>query len=212
MKKTLYLIIALTIVFMAGCAGQRQNNGGQPADKSPADKNKPAVEENKPKPADNKDNAASPKGDNKAKVKKVAVIETKKGKIVFELFFADAPNTAANFEKLANKGFYNGLTFHRVEPGFVIQGGDPDGNGSGGPGYTIPEELNARKHEKGAVGMATQGTNSNTGGSQFYITLAAQPALDGGYTVFGQVIEGMDVVQKIEIGDVMTKVTIAERD
>ncbi len=212
MKKTLYLLMALTIVIMAGCAGQQQNNAGQQADRAPADNNKPAVEDNKAKSAENKDYAATPKGDKKADVKKVAVIETKKGKIVFELYFADAPNTAANFEKLANKGFYNGLTFHRVEPGFVIQGGDPDGNGSGGPGYTIQEELNARKHEKGAVGMATQGTNSNTGGSQFYITLEAQPSLDGGYTVFGQVIEGLGVVQKIEIGDVMTKVTVAQRN
>ncbi len=144
------------------------------------------------------------------KGKKMGIIETKYGKIYLELFSGEAPETVKNFEKLANSGFYNGLTFHRVVPGFVVQGGDPEGNGYGGPGYTIKEELNSHKHLKGAVGMATQGTNTNTGGSQFYVTLAELPQLDGGYTVFGQVLAGMEAVEKIQVGDKMDKVTVKD--
>ena len=144
------------------------------------------------------------------KGKKVAIIETKYGKIYIELFPKEAPQTVKNFAKLAQAGFYNGLTFHRVESRFVVQGGDPKGTGSGGPGYTIPEELNSHQHIKGAVGMATQGTNTNTGGSQFYITLADVHQLDSGYTVFGQVLEGMNAVEQIQIGDKMNKVTVKD--
>jgi len=148
--------------------------------------------------------------ESKLKGKKVGIIETQYGKIYIELFTKDAPETVKNFEQLANSGFYNGLTFHRVEPGFVVQGGDPTGTGGGGPGYNIKEELNPRKHYKGAVGMATQGTNTNTGGSQFYITLNDVHDLDGRYTVFGQVLYGMDAVEKIQIGDKMDKVTVKD--
>ncbi len=144
------------------------------------------------------------------KGKKIGVIETKYGKIYLELYSREAPETVKNFEKLASSGFYNGLTFHRVEPGFIVQGGDPNGNGSGGPGYTIKEELNSHKHLKGAVGMATQGTNTNTGGSQFYITLGELTQLDGRYTVFGQVLAGMDAVEKIQVGDKMDKLTVKD--
>lgn len=148
----------------------------------------------------------------------VAVIETTKGKIVFELYPDVAPKTVANFIKLANQGFYNGTKFHRVEPSFVIQGGDPlskdndpYNDGTGGPGYTIPAEFNNKKHITGTVAMArTQDPNS--AGSQFYITLAPQPFLDGKYTIFGQVIEGLDVIQKIEKGDVMDKVYIQNKE
>ncbi|MDG6244218.1 MAG: peptidylprolyl isomerase [Methanolobus sp.] len=141
---------------------------------------------------------------------KKAIIETDKGNIVIELFEKDAPKTVANFEKLIKEGFYDGLSFHRVIPNFVIQGGCPKGNGSGGPGYTIKCETkgNPRKHGKGALSMAHAG--KDTGGSQFFITHSPQPHLDGVHTVFGQVIEGMDVVNKIKAKDVMKKVTLVE--
>ncbi|WP_370572593.1 peptidylprolyl isomerase [Methanomethylovorans sp.] len=141
---------------------------------------------------------------------KKATIETEKGNIVLELFEKDAPKTVENFEKLIKQGFYDGLTFHRVIPNFVIQGGCPKGNGTGGPGYTIKCETkgNPRKHGKGALSMAHAG--KDTGGSQFFITHSPQPHLDGVHTVFGQVIEGMDVVNKIKPKDVMKKVTISE--
>ncbi len=137
----------------------------------------------------------------------IAVIETPKGKIKFKFFAKDAPNTVANFIKLANAGFYNGLTFHRYEPGFVIQGGCPNGNGTGGPGYNIKAEFNANKHIAGTVAMA-RAAHPDSAGSQFYICLAPAPFLDGQYTVFGQVTEGMDTVMKIRAGDKMTKVYI----
>ena len=138
-----------------------------------------------------------------------AVIEMDAGKIVIEFYGKDAPETVANFIKLAKKGFYDGLSFHRVEPGFVVQGGDPKGDGSGGPGYTIRDEFNSRKHLTGTVAMARTPV-PNSAGSQFYICLGPQPDLDGKYTVLGQVVEGMDLVKKIKRGDVMKKVTIEE--
>jgi len=138
-----------------------------------------------------------------------AVIEMNDGRIIIEFYGKDAPGTVENFMKLAKKGFYDGLTFHRVVPGFVVQGGDPKGNGSGGPGYTIKDEFNSRKHLTGTVAMARTPA-PNSAGSQFYICLAPQPGLDGKYTVFGQVVEGMDLVMKIKRGDVMKKVTIVE--
>ncbi|MDW7774785.1 MAG: peptidylprolyl isomerase [Methanosarcinales archaeon] len=137
---------------------------------------------------------------------KKAIIGTDKGNIVLELFEKDAPNTVANFVKLINEGFYDGLKFHRVISNFMIQGGCPIGNGTGGPGYKIKCEINPRKHLKGTLSMAHAG--KDTGGSQFFITHSPQPHLDGVHTVFGQVIEGMDVVNKIKQGDVMKKVTV----
>ena len=143
-----------------------------------------------------------------------AIIDTDKGDIVVELYPAVAPKTVENFETLAKKGFYNGLTFHRVEPGFVIQGGDPAGNGSGGPGYDIPAELSpVEKHLRGTIAMARLGDQVNperrSSGSQFYICLEPAPFLDGQYTLFGGVIEGMSVVDKIRKGDHIKKVTLA---
>jgi peptidylprolyl isomerase len=143
----------------------------------------------------------------------VATIKTAKGSIVVELYPKDAPQHVNNFVFLARDGFYNGLTFHRVEPGFVIQGGDPVGNGTGGPGYGIPPEIKA-KHTEGAIAMARTGGPAQTtpsSGSQFYITLAATPFLDGQYTAFGQTIQGMDVVKKIAIGDKIESITIEEK-
>jgi cyclophilin family peptidyl-prolyl cis-trans isomerase len=144
----------------------------------------------------------------------VATIDTARGQIVAELYPADAPQSVNNFVFLARDGFYNGLTFHRVEPDFVIQGGDPAGNGSGGPGYTIPAEIK-RKHTDGALAMARRSDDVNpereSSGSQFYITLGAQPSLDDQYTVFGQVVEGMDVARTIAVGDAINSISISEK-
>jgi peptidyl-prolyl cis-trans isomerase B (cyclophilin B) len=139
---------------------------------------------------------------------KKAIIETDKGNIELVLFDKEAPGTVKNFEKLANSGFYNGLKFHRVIPDFVIQGGCPKGDGTGGPGWTIKCEINPHKHGKGALSMAHAG--KDTGGSQFFITHSPQPHLDGKHTVFGQVEKGMDVVLKIKEGDRMKKVKVFE--
>jgi len=138
---------------------------------------------------------------------KIAVIETEKGTIKFKFFEEDAPNTVANFINLTEKHFYDGLTFHRYEPGFVIQGGCPYGNGTGGPGYTIKAEFNSKPHIAGTVAMA-RAQDPDSAGSQFYICLAPAPFLDRQYTVFGQVVEGMDAVYKIRAGDKMKKVFI----
>ena len=149
-----------------------------------------------------------------------AVIDTAKGEIVVQLEPDRAPLTTMNFVGLAEgtidsnangRPFYNGLTFHRVEPGFVIQGGDPDGNGSGGPGYRFPTETHPDLlHDAaGTVAMANSGPDTN--GSQFYITMGATPHLDGGYNVFGRVISGTEVVTAIEVGDTMNKVEIVRR-
>ncbi|NDI34294.1 peptidylprolyl isomerase [Chengkuizengella sediminis] len=129
--------------------------------------------------------------------------------ILIDLFEKDAPNTVANFEKLTNEGFYNGLTFHRVIPGFVAQGGCPNGTGTGGPGYQIDCEINPNKHERGSLAMAHAGRN--TGGSQFYICYQPQPHLDGQHTVFGKVSKGMEFVDAIKQGDKMAEVTISEK-
>jgi cyclophilin family peptidyl-prolyl cis-trans isomerase len=143
----------------------------------------------------------------------VATISTAKGDIVVELDAGTAPQTVNNFCFLAREGFYDGLTFHRVEPGFVIQGGDPAGTGAGGPGYTVPAEIQL-PHVEGAIAMARRGDQVNptraSSGSQFYITLAPTPFLDGGYTAFGHVTEGMEVVQSIAVGDVIAEITITE--
>jgi peptidyl-prolyl cis-trans isomerase B (cyclophilin B) len=130
------------------------------------------------------------------------------GEVIIDLFEKDAPNTVANFEKLANKGFYNGLNFHRVIPGFVAQGGCPDGTGAGGPGYQIDCEINPNKHERGSLAMAHAGRN--TGGSQFYIAFQPQPHLDGQHTVFGKVSKGMEYIDAFKGKDVMEKVEVVE--
>ncbi|KYG30717.1 peptidylprolyl isomerase [Alkalihalobacillus trypoxylicola] len=131
-------------------------------------------------------------------------------KIVIDFYDEAAPNTVKNFEDLANKGYYNGLTFHRVIPGFVAQGGCPTGNGTGGPGYTIKCETegNPHKHVAGALSMAHAG--KDTGGSQFFIVHEPQPHLDGVHTVFGQVVEGLDSIYRIHQGDVMQEVKVWE--
>lgn len=145
--------------------------------------------------------------------KPVAIIQTrrgqtKRGRITLQLFADDAPLTVENFIALARRGYFNGLTFHRVVPNFVIQGGDPRGDGEGGPGYQIRCEINLRPYQRGTVGMALSG--KDTGGSQWFITHSPQPHLDGGYTVFGQVTTGMHVVDQIARDDVIERITIRE--
>lgn len=138
---------------------------------------------------------------------KKAVVKTKKGQIEFEIY-SEASRAASNFIFLAKDNFYDGLKFHRVVPGFVIQGGDPLGNGTGGPGYKFEDEPVNRKYNKGIVAMANSGPNTN--GSQFFIMLEDNPSLPPNYTIFGKVLKGQEVVDKIQVGDIMEKVSIED--
>ncbi len=184
------LVLSTLSLLISACAGEKE--------KATPEKEKAVTE---------KEKTATEKGEAIIE-KKEAIIELEKGgKIVIELFPEDAPNTVDNFVKLATSGFYDSLTFHRVVPGFVVQGGDPKGDGTGGPGYRIDAEFNDRPHLTGTVAMA-RGPDPNSAGCQFYICLAPQPHLDGNYTVFGQVVEGMESVQKIQVGDRMRSVSI----
>ena len=140
--------------------------------------------------------------------KYTAVIKTAKGDLTLELYPQDAPVTVNNFVTLARKGFYNGLTFHRIIPGFMAQGGDPSGNGTGGPGYKFQDEFSQRTHTAGALSMANSGPNTN--GSQFFICYEPQPHLNGKHTVFGQLTQGMDALKKLVNGDKMIEVVITE--
>lgn len=143
---------------------------------------------------------------------KIAEIQTSKGTMKIKFFEKDAPKTVDNFVTLAEKGYYNGLTFHRVIPNFVIQGGCPNGSGSGGPGYQIDCELTGENqyHDRGVLSMAHAGRN--TGGSQFFVCHGRENTkhLDRNHTVFGKVYQGLDVIDKIKEGDVMNKVVITE--
>ena len=141
-----------------------------------------------------------------------AIIKTAKGDMKVEFFEKDTPITVKNFTDLAKKGFYNGLTFHRVIPGFVIQGGCPEGTGGGGPGYSIPCETSAKMqfHEKGVLSMAHRG--KNTGGSQFFVVIdrKATSHLDGVHTCFGKVVEGLEVIDQIKEGDKINEIVVTE--
>ncbi len=138
-----------------------------------------------------------------------ATIETEKGKLALELYANDVPLTVNNFVFLAREGFYNNTTFHRVIAGFMAQGGDPTGAGAGGPGYSFADEFTEHTHVTGALSMANAGPNTN--GSQFFITYAPQPHLDGMHSVFGRLIDGMDVLEAIEQGDTIVRITIEEK-
>ena len=152
--------------------------------------------------------------------KYIATIETAKGNIVLELFAKDAPKTVNNFVFLARDSYYDNTTFHRVLLGFMAQGGDPTGSGSGGPGYTFEDEFSDRKHEAGVISMANSGPNTN--GSQFFITYEPTPHLDGRHSVFGKVIEGIDVLTSLTPrdpgtnpvfkGDTVIRITIQETE
>jgi len=150
--------------------------------------------------------------------KYTAIMETVKGNLVLELFAKDVPKTVNNFVFLARQGYYDGTTFHRVIPGFMVQGGDPTGTGMGNPGYRFEDEFTKHLHDAGALSMANSGANTN--GSQFFICYTPQHGLDGKHAVFGQLIEGMDVLKKITPrdpsqnpqfeGDKIIRVTIKE--
>jgi peptidyl-prolyl cis-trans isomerase B (cyclophilin B) len=140
--------------------------------------------------------------------KYTAVMETNKGTMVFELFARDVPRTVNNFVFLSREGFYDNTIFHRVIAGFMAQGGDPTGTGTGGPGYRFADEITTHTHVTGTLSMANAGPNTN--GSQFFICFAPQPHLDGKHTVFGQLIEGIDVLNQIVQGDKVIHITIKQ--
>ncbi len=149
----------------------------------------------------------------------IATFEMERGNLVLELFAKDVPVTVNNFVFLAREGFYDGSTFHRVIPGFMAQGGDPTGTGRGSPGYRFEDEFSQHKHSAGTLSMANSGPNTN--GSQFFITYTPQPPLDGRHSVFGQLIEGKDVLEKLTprdpmqnpdfLGDIIIRIVIEER-
>lgn len=208
------LLIAAAISFLVVAGGCQQQQSQSPLDNledlSPDDLGTPQeelpVSESKEfEPVEDADSL-------------IASIETSKGVFEFEFFSAEAPNTVANFINLARDGFYDGIKFHRVEPGFVVQGGDPNSkdadpnnDGQGGPGYTIKAEFSELRHVTGTVAMARQANDPDSAGSQFYVTLSPQPSLDGQYAVFGQLTSGIDVIEKIEPGDTIVKVTIKSK-
>ncbi|MBP2655985.1 MAG: Peptidylprolyl isomerase [Firmicutes bacterium] len=202
MKKKLVIMLALMVCIGITTACANSSSKSQPQQDNKAGQNTIA-------------------GDEHNKRNTVAVFETSMGNFKVELFEDKAPITVKNFIALTNKGFYNGLIFHRVIDGFMIQGGDPNGNGTGGPGYAIPDEFNKelRHSSEGVLSMANAGPN--TGGSQFFITLAPTPWLDNKHSVFGKVIEGLDVVRaigKVKVGGqdkpvvdvVIKKITIVQ--
>ena len=200
--KCVMAILAGAMLLLAGCSSD------QPA---------PAAPPSEPATVDNSEGLPPMTID--VNKEYIATITTRHGDIVIELFPEDAPVTVNNFVYLAREGFYDGTTFHRVIPGFMAQGGDPTGTGSGGPGYKFKDEISNRKHKTGAVSMANSGANTN--GSQFFICYAPQPHLNGMHTIFGQVIEGMDVANRLTPrdptqkpdfqGDLIEKITIEEK-
>jgi len=209
MKRTT-LLLAATLLIGAGCAKAPAASPSPAAEQPPAaDAGKLSVPTSTPKSTamDKQWTFPGTLPENQIKDRQIR-IETAKGTIVFELFDKEAPKTVSNFVYLTKGGFYDGLTFHRYEPGFVIQGGDPSGNGTGGPGYRFEDEPVTRPYEHGIVAMANAGPNTN--GSQFFIMLADTP-LPPLYTIFGKVTKGLDVVDKLRAGDVMTSVIVEAR-
>ncbi len=218
---TLFVVALAFFAYVAGlgCAGSQESS--EQGTKEPAQKTQeiskteaaetppsPEADEGEKKVEETKkeatEEAGGPTIDDKALPQ--VTIQTSKGDIVIEMFEDDAPNTVANFINLAEKGFYNGLVFHRVIANFMIQGGDPQGTGSGGPGYRFADEFSQRKHKRGSLSMANSGPNTN--GSQFFITHVPTSHLDGKHTVFGQVLKGQDVVDSIAKGDKMIEVRV----
>lgn len=193
----LAIVMALVgLVVISGCKATPASKSSADADAKKASTKKAA-----PKGEAKKEDTTNTSTESQERV----IIETDKGKMVLVLYPDVAPKTVESFKKLISQGFYNGLTFHRVVAGFVIQGGDPKGDGTGGPGFTIPAEFNEKKHLRGTLAMA-RSQDPDSAGSQFYICLAPQPSLDGKYTVFGQVVEGIEVIDTIVVGDKMNRV------
>jgi cyclophilin family peptidyl-prolyl cis-trans isomerase len=201
MKRSFFLLTAIgavTVLVGAGC-NSRDLTGGLQTAELPNEPPKPVqIMPTEPK-------YVFPGVLPKEQTDKRVRIQTPKGDIVIELLPDEGPNAASNFVYLIGKEFYNGLTFHRYEQNFVIQGGDPNGNGTGGPGYSFQDDPVNSNYDRGMVAMANAGPNTN--GSQFFIMLDDVP-LPPMYSIFGRVIEGMEVVDQIRVGDVMTTVTI----
>ncbi len=186
------LILALVPVLSLSCAGE-----------------KPEPKTTSSSPPQSKTYSSPPPMVINTSQQYTATIHTEKGNLVLELFAADVPVTVNNFVFLAREGFYDGTTFHRVISDFMAQGGDPTGTGTGGPGYKFADEFTTHTHVTGTLSMANAGANTN--GSQFFITYSPQHHLDGKHSVFGQLIEGMDVLEKIKAGDTIIKITIEEK-
>jgi cyclophilin family peptidyl-prolyl cis-trans isomerase len=212
MRQSIFVGALITMaVGLAACASSEQRRGGASQVGLCDPETRPLADV---KPTDRNDYYAGPPemmiDSSKAYQ---ATIQTSRGDIELELNATDAPQTVNNFVFLSCQGFYDGLTFHRYEPGFVIQGGDPLGRGHGGSGYVVPAEIGL-PHNEGAVAMARLPDQVNpqrdSSGSQFYITLAPTPFLNDGYTVFGQVVGGMDVVRSIRVGDKIERILITE--
>jgi peptidyl-prolyl cis-trans isomerase B (cyclophilin B) len=188
--RTAFTVVALGVILIASCSPAT----GPTPEPKPQPKPQPETYSSPPVPIIDSGKPYT------------AIIETEKGNLVLELFARDVSVTVNNFVFLALDGFYDGTTFHRVIPGFMAQGGDPTGTGAGGPGYKFADEFTDRTHVAGALSMANSGPNTN--GSQFFITYTPQHRLDGKHTVFGQLIEGMDVLERIEEGDTIVRITI----
>ncbi len=208
MKSTHWILISLLAILAASFSTYYflTQNSSEPIVVSPAPSGEvpPQVDATPPPPSTGApDLSVDANGLSKSTVK----ITTVYGIIKYRFYSNDAPNTVKRMVALIQSGFYNSLTFHRVMPGFVAQGGDPNGNGTGGSGQRLKAEFNERRHVEGAVAMA-RANDPDSADSQFYITLAAQPHLDRNYTVFGQVTEGMDVVRKLQVGDKMINVVL----
>jgi peptidyl-prolyl cis-trans isomerase B (cyclophilin B) len=201
------VLAVLVAVYATQCTGEPQ----EAAESDQVEEQQEQAAEQSPPPAAEEEPVFTPtyepNGD------EVAVITTDKGVVKMTFYPEDAPLHVASFVELAQSGFYDGTTFHRVVPDFVAQGGDPYSKtgegppGTGGPGYTVPAEFNARQHLEGTLAMA-RSADPDSAGSQFYICLAPQPSLDGQYTVFGEVTEGMDVVRQLAVGDVISSLAI----
>lgn len=221
-RLTLFLSLALLLLVGSGCVKSKDASSDVTfnyPDQKPAEQTAPVADPSRGQgtpPITGAAETTKPmtwtfpgKLSDKEIAKKQIRLTTEKGDIVFELFADTAPLTVSNFVYLTNGGYYNGLTFHRREEGFVIQGGDPSGNGTGGPGYKFGDELADKyTYTRGIVAMANAGPATN--GSQFFIMLADAP-LPKAYSIFGRVTSGLDVVDKIKVGEKMTKVTVEEK-
>lgn len=200
MKYISYFIIFIAIVVLGYFFWQKNVS-------APKDQNNSNNQSNKENKENDMSNLKFPGILEESKISdKKAVIETDKGMIEFELYADKAPKTVSNFVYLAEQNYFNGLSFHRVVPNFVVQGGDPTGSGSGGPGYKFADETVVGDYKAGTVAMANAGPDTN--GSQFFICLEDLPTLPKQYNLFGQVVSGMDVVKNIAVGDKMKTVTI----
>ncbi len=216
-RKIITILILSSTLLVVGCAGQANTPKSSSPPSQPASTTTTTVAANPTQP---KTYSAYPPMIIDQNKQYTATLQTEKGNLVIELFAKDVPKAVNNFVFLAREGFYDNTTFHRVIPGFMAQGGDPTGSGSGGPGYSFGYEVTQHKHVEGAVSMA-HSSLPDSNGSQFFICYAAQPHLDGGYSVFGQLIQGMDVLKSLTprdptknptfAGDKLIKVTIEEK-